>query len=168
MRAQLSGQIFVYIFAIVVAGAILILGYKGIGEITKKAGEAELVQLKSEIQKDIGLAKGYGTEKKNQRYAIPGYRKMCFADNERITAAEISPIPESLIRSSIKPKSKEPNVFLWPKKENDWFYMEGMGVKNNYLCVDASSGSAKVSIVGCGDRAVVTDNENDGTELCAN
>ncbi|MBI3052103.1 hypothetical protein HYY74_06660 [Candidatus Woesearchaeota archaeon] len=167
MKAQVSGQVFVFIFALIVASAIIVFGYKGVSLVLGKAEEAKVASLINQIEGHVAEAKSYGSVKQDITYSLPkGYKFICFADpgstqasrEAAVTAANTQGKP--LIAQAIK-KGEQKNIFLGP---NDFrsFYVKNLNVNSNtapkcttqVCCFDASP--VKVTYFGCGDRTMIS------------
>ncbi len=165
MKAQISGQIFIYIFAMLVVALLLIFGYKAVSSITKAGTCAEVMQFKNKIISDIAEAQGYGTEKKNKEYNLPAYyNKICFADLEN---PDLPSIGDKLIRNEVQSKTK--NAFMIPKTGNcadEWFLIRDVGTSPKYKCFISEKGRLKVNLIGCGDKTIITDPQTATSGLC--
>ena len=166
MKAQISGQIFVFIFALIVASSILLLGYNYLNKILAAGEEADLKIFQDSITSDVQRAKGYGTEFKNKQYTLPPpYKAICFADLERITAPQKAGISEPLIKNSVTSGTRK-NAFLSPDVTKS-FYIDNLAVKDNYLCFVPAGRIVKISMVGCGDRTIITNLPSDTVDMCS-
>ena len=64
-RGQLSGNVFIYLFAIIIIGSTLILGYKYISSTNENIKKTNLVLLKNKLVFDIEtISSDYGSSKK--------------------------------------------------------------------------------------------------------
>ncbi len=171
MKAQISGQIFMYIFAMVVVMLILIFGYKAVTSIMSAGKCMEVTQFKNKITSDLVQAKGYGTEKKNKAYNLPsGYTEVCFADLE----SPSTEIANKLVANEVQALTK--NAFLMPKKgscQDEWFLLKNMGVINlnpgedaGFKCFETARGKLTLNLIGCGDKTMITESQSASASDC--
>ncbi|MBI3033548.1 hypothetical protein HYY72_00115 [Candidatus Woesearchaeota archaeon] len=110
MKAQISGQVFIYIFSMIVASAVLIFGYVAITNLNKVNTELQMTRFTEKLREDFDSAKGFGTVRNEQSYKeIPQQiQNVCFAYIEKIyeprssMAARLSQIEDIQIRNSIE------------------------------------------------------------------
>lgn len=180
MKAQISGQVFIYIFSMIVASAVLIFGYVAITNLNKVNTELQMTRFTEKLREDLDSAKGFGTVRNEQSYKeIPQQiQNVCFAYIEKIyeprssMAARLSQIEDIQIRNSIESDqtafSQNPpdtssikNVFLIPDAQKYWLHAENTGVKpetpNKYVrCFQVTNGRLQLRMTGCGNRVIVS------------
>ncbi|MBI2133206.1 hypothetical protein HYU11_00840 [Candidatus Woesearchaeota archaeon] len=163
MKAQVSGQIFIYIFAMLVVSLVLIFGWKAVTQLTNMGKCGEVSQFKSKISNAVKDAQGYGTEKKNKPFYLPPeYTSVCFADLEK----DPQLITNRIIRDSAKTKTT--NTFLTPKQgkcDNEWFLIEDLAVKTGYECIETRKGKIAIDLFGCGDKTYIMQSPSTETTL---
>ena len=88
-KAQLAGQIFIYIIAVVVVGLIILYGYSAIKSFSKRGEEVEYLTLKTSLESAVkGISSDFGSIKRPD-IAIPGkYKQVCFG--EKVSGAVIN------------------------------------------------------------------------------
>ena len=169
MKAQISGQVFVYIFSMIVASAVLMFGYMAITSLNKANTEIQATRFTGKLSQDLEASKGFGTVRNGQTYKeIPQkIQEVCFAYIEKINAHNLNHIADSIqiqnsIESSVNnPGTSQPyNVFLIPDAQKYWFHEDNMGVKpessNNYVrCFPVTNGQLKLRMIGCGNKVIV-------------
>ena len=52
-KAQIQGQVFIYILTLIITGMILLYGYNAITGISKRAEQVELVKFKNDLKEDF-------------------------------------------------------------------------------------------------------------------
>jgi len=164
-KAQISGQIFLYIFAMIVASAILIFGYKAVKMLTEKGNEAEMLTFQNKLKEDITYSKGYGTEKVNLIYMLPSeFTALCFVDlDPSIQNVETRITDKLIIRDSVRDKIAK-NIFIYPSGEKS-FYVDNLAVKDGYQCFTALKGRLKIpKMIGCGDKTLISDLTTDTSD----
>lgn len=166
-KGQISGQVFVFIFALIVASATLLMGYNYLQKLRSAGIQADMTIFQKDLTADIKSAKTYGTELKNKKYAVPvQYRELCFAELDGITSSDAAMIiNKATIRDSITSKARK-NVFLWPQGKESFFYADGIAVYGKYACFKALKGVVRVNMTGCGDRTVIASIPSDTATLC--
>ncbi len=166
-KSQISGQIFIYIFAMFVVGAIIYLGYTSVNTLIDTSKCAEVALFQNALKQDLKSSRGYGTQRARE-YELPSeYTKVCFADIEKLQqdtnlVVGINP----LISDSIK--DGKANIFMMPRGacETEWSSLNGLGVENGYKCITAK-GLLKLKLIGCGDKTIITDDLTKGVALCS-
>ncbi|MBI2142280.1 hypothetical protein HYU15_02190 [Candidatus Woesearchaeota archaeon] len=140
-KGQISGQVFVFIFALIVASATLLMGYNYLQKLRSAGIQADMTIFQKDLTADIKSAKTYGTELKNKKYN------------------------KATIRDSITSKARK-NVFLWPQGKESFFYADGIAVYGKYACFKALKGVVRVNMTGCGDRTVIASIPSDTATVC--
>ena len=154
-KAQISGQIFIYVLAIIIAGLILLYGYRAIGTITKTGEEVALIDFKNQLEGDIEkLATDYGAIK-TKSYILPsGTETICFVDSDAKTTATDYQIINDIVASGARQ-----NIFLIPLL-NIQIYAEGLKVDESgskSLCLTNQRGRITLRLEGRGDGTLVTE-----------
>jgi hypothetical protein len=78
-KAQIIGQVFIYVITIIVFGIVLLYGYRAIGNMSNKADQVMLIQLKKDIANAVDKT-DYGSVVKYD-LTLPGkFNEVCFVD----------------------------------------------------------------------------------------
>jgi hypothetical protein len=164
-RAEIAGQIFIYIVAIVVVGFIIVYGYSAIRSFKEKGEQVEFITLKSDIQAAIkSIASDYGSVKRPD-ISIPGkYTKVCFMDKSKKGQAGTEAICNSAQPDYYEPlvcegwKLGRDSVFLVPDGSES-FDAGSFAIEQNkgYLCIDVVNSRIKLQVTGLGDRAEIAE-----------
>ncbi len=155
-KAQFAvGQIFIYILAIIIAGLIILYGYKAIIGFRHKAEEIALINFKTSIENDIAkIATSYGSVKIKE-YDLPSSAKeVCFISSSKLGDTTFSMPDYPIIENSIKSKARQ-NIFLIPMAEIP-IYVENMEVENTFFCITPSRGKITIKLEGLGNRTLIT------------
>ena len=82
-KAQMTGQIFIYILSIVVVSLILLYGYNAIKNFGKRSEEVDFVRFKTQLESFSRQLAGAGSGSvKISEFKIPGrYTEVCFVDS---------------------------------------------------------------------------------------
>ncbi|MBI4438774.1 hypothetical protein HY640_02490 [Candidatus Woesearchaeota archaeon] len=172
MKAQISGQIFVYIFALIAASLVLLFGYKAVKALMDQGKEADLALLEKELRSDMAKARSYGTLM-TREYSMGGYKRVCIVQTDKIRNSDSG---QSMVRGddnwpvlakdSVESGTKK-NFFLIPNGEKS-FYFEDMAVSwqgRKALCIDTVKGRITMTFVGCGDATIIA-KPGDSDGLC--
>jgi len=82
-RGQLSSNVFIYLFAIIVVAMILILGYKYIFTTKENIVKSDLILLKNKLSSDIeAISSDFGSTKKVS-YSLPQQTELCLIDLDK-------------------------------------------------------------------------------------
>ncbi|MBN2567190.1 hypothetical protein JXB02_03855 [Candidatus Woesearchaeota archaeon] len=80
-RAQVQGQVIVYVLSLVVVSLILLYGYNAIRSFRDRAEDVETVQFRTEIQAAVkSLSADTGTFRKMEFFVPETIDEVCFAD----------------------------------------------------------------------------------------
>lgn len=113
-KAQLN-QIFVYIFALVVIGGIILAGYSMISSLSKSKEATDIEVLKSGLKKDVQSAMAeYGNSRNFTKIISSKYKTICFADPSQnqtiLNNPGLNPL-NSIVKDSLESNSAN-NIFL--------------------------------------------------------
>lgn len=114
-KAQIAGQIFVYILAALVIGVMVLIGYAAIGKILPKTCQVESISFKSDIESLVERYNTYGSVNKESLTAPCDYEYICFADSREIGKEEFS-CDNKIIENSVKDGSTD-NIFVSTQKK---------------------------------------------------
>ena len=156
-RGQLSGNVFIYIFVIIVIGLILILGYNYISKTKENIVKTDLIILKNKLTSDIGaMSSDFGSSKKVS-YSIPQQSELCLIDlnnkNEILNNVEINSYP--LIKDSIGSNVKR-NAFVVSDSIFETYYIGNIEINDPYFkCLKPVAGKVSFVIEGKGNKALI-------------
>lgn len=152
-RAQIQGQIFVYILALFIVGLILYFGYNAIQDLTDRADLAAKIKFQTDIESYIKSLRGnYGSEKTIRLNVPGGFEKVCFADISFHFGNEMNDYP--IIEESVK-SGVQKNVFLFPPG-TDAYYVGEMEVADNFKCFDVLAGRITIKLEGKGNSVEIS------------
>ena len=172
-KAQISGQIIIYILSMVIFAGILIYGYSAIQGFTKDQEKVAYIKFEEDFKNTVrGLLISYGdVEVFNDRNPLKlpsGYTEICLIDlnvvESDIPAALISPNTGTnfpLIQNSWA-SGVQSNVFLMQNdKLKETFFAGNITVApnppNKYLCFEITAGRATgIMLEGKGSKAELT------------
>jgi len=151
------GQIFIYILAIIIAGLIILYGYRAIAGFRTKAEEIALINFKTSVENDIeSIAGSYGSVRM-QTYDLPSSaREVCFVNASAFRYPGAFNMPGyPIINNSVRSGSKQ-NIFLVPMAEIP-ISVENMEVNDTdeYLCINSTRGKITIRLEGLGNRTKI-------------
>lgn len=162
-KAQMIGQVFIYILTIIIFGAILLYGYNAIRNMGNKADQVILIQLKKEMMNAIEKT-DYGSVTKQELTLPKKFNEVCFIDldynNPSITDICDSGHPDyqPLVCDSWDDKVKA-NMFLIMDKatiESHDIGKISIGYPY-YVCIKALQGRVTVRLEGKGKEVEVSE-----------
>jgi len=161
-KAQIAGQMFIYVLAFIIFALVLLYGYNAIKNLRDKAEQTSYIQFKTEITQTVKkLSTDYGTVRRKEFALSGGYIRVCFVDSERIGKGIILadyPLIEDSVTSGV-----EANLFLVSGKGIEDSFNAGKldinrtatNINNHFLCVPVINGKLKVKLSGLGNRVRV-------------
>jgi hypothetical protein len=109
-KGQIAGQVFIYIMAVIVIGAIALIGYNAINKIISKSCDAERANFKLDIEKDIETQTSDGSVWVEKIDVPCGYDTICFAGTSMIGNPAFD-CPNRIIRDSVR-NGIQQNIFV--------------------------------------------------------
>jgi len=158
-KAQIVGEVLIYILAIVVFSLTILYGYKAVKYFTERSTEISFLELENKAKNDIERVKSdtYGTVKKST-LIIPGkYEKVCFVTSFDTNAYPNGMAsPYSLINNDVK-TAKNKNMFLAPPGSAG-FNIGEIEVDNlqNWVCIDVQGSKITLRLESMGDHVKVS------------
>ncbi|RJQ17578.1 hypothetical protein C4573_01210 [Candidatus Woesearchaeota archaeon] len=136
MKAQIAGQIFIYILAIIVVGIIILIGYRYIGKLTALKCDAEISTFGKQINDAVEQYDAYGSLG-NIELAVPcKYQEVCFVDAAAVESGNSAGIDNGFIKQSVESKIQM-NVFLLGDNLKPVSYNAHIIVPETMVCIDA-------------------------------
>ena len=166
-RAQLYGQIFVYILTIVVVGFILVYGYRAIAGIRDRADQVMIVQFEKDAKSIVqSIAGDFGSVVKKELSVDDKTNLVCFVETFENIANRNSPQLDTesyeptrpinpLIKESISSNS-ESNSFLLGDGLRGSFNICSISVEKDVLCVRPQNSKIILRVEGAGDHAKIS------------
>jgi len=153
-KAEIYGQVFVYILMIVVFAAILIYGAHQIQRLMQQGDKIDKERFKLELKDALADNIEYGDTEVRQ-FKIPGaYEEVCFVGEDTFTNQNaIDNIEQPLIRDSVQSGSKN-NLFLYPDG-SDSFDIGPLKLDVPTLCIPINNQRINVRLEGIGDATKV-------------
>ena len=157
-RGQVS-NVFVYIFAIIVIGLILILGFKYILSTKENIVRTDFILLKNRITSDIkAISSDFGSSKKVS-YSMPQQAELCLFDLDKEEL--INNLPRNfnpLVKDSIENNVKK-NAFVLGQDIFEIYYVGDIEINEPYfICLKPIAGKVSFVIEGKGNKALILAN----------
>lgn len=149
-KAQMIGQIFIYILAVVMVAFILLYGYSAIKTFKDRAEQVAFIKFKTDLESTVkSVSFDYGTVKKAEFLVPSGYKEVCFIDLNKPTIPD-DPVIEDSVKSGV-----EKNVFLVAQVAEESFYVGNITVKDP--CMAVKGGKIKIRLEGKGNYAAISE-----------
>lgn len=156
-KAQLYGQVFVYVLSLLLISFILIYGYNSIRNFKQKAEQVSCLKFKNDIRNSIeSILSDYGSVQRKDLQVCSGYNQVCFVESYQ---KERSDAPQGLIDpiiiDSIKSETGK-NTFLMDNTAKDSFYAGNISVSPDVMCVNVTRGKVSLRLEGKGNRVLLS------------
>jgi len=163
-KAQVTGQIFVYVLAAVIFAFVLLYGYKALRDINDKSCKVGLISFKSDIEGAMrSISSSLNEEKRS--FSLPancGYDEVCFLDLS--FRPFIDGTPALCVQTNLTESrplvcdawadGPLQNVFLLPGGDLEINVGE-LELDDKYLCVKNRGGRVRLKLIGMGDRVKI-------------
>jgi hypothetical protein len=161
-KGQLS-QVFIYIFAAILAVAIMLYGYRAIKGFGERTEQISLVRFKTDLEAELRqMASDYGSVKKAELSLSTKYSKVCFVDFTKPAGV----VEDSKICTPGNPdynplgcdawKDKTQNIFLVPWTD---FVIKTEKIKiseqDGAICIPNINGKIILRLEGLGDSTLI-------------
>ncbi len=148
-------QVFIYLMVIVVAGAVLLLGYSAVNSIIVKGCDVEKSGFLSQLKRDFTRNERPGSSSLVEIMVPCSYDQVCFVDS----GASVSDARDQVIQDNIQAGTGI-NIFLVERGFTEPFAsIADLTVTDKVLCVNASAGHFRFWLTGIGRGAVQVDRE---------
>ncbi|NQU78344.1 hypothetical protein HQ545_01100 [Candidatus Woesearchaeota archaeon] len=172
-KAQIAGQIFIYIIAIVVVGLIIAYGYSAIKSFTQRGEEVEYISLRTGLENSVkSIASDFGSIKR-PGINIPGkYKMVCFVEKGHSESTiRDTALCQSLpgLNDYYQPlvcsawTTGRDNVFMIPDG-SDAFDVGDIKIKNDgkpyagpFICFEVANNKINLQLKGLGDKVEVSE-----------
>jgi hypothetical protein len=155
--AQIS-QAFVYIAAILIIGAIIVIGFKGLGAIFKTNCEGQSLTFERDLLAFLDEYSDYGTVHEQTIQLPCKAEKICFVDYDELMKGSVGSdeiMSDPVISSNVIDKTA--NIFVKGEFTEKITLSNKVAIGNSkVLCVNASYGRARLVFSGTGKSALIT------------
>ena len=167
-KAQIIGQVFIFIIAAALAALIIAYGYKAITSFTSRTGEIALVNFKTDLQAEIKtIASDFGSVKRLD-LTMPGdYEMLCLLDISKKGQAQGSCLCRRC--AGIQAKDYQPEVCdewenpAFPEPNNAFLIpitplkLSTMEINNGYVCIKPKGNRISLRLEGVGGKTKVSE-----------
>jgi hypothetical protein len=164
MKAQIIGQVFIYILAAIVFGLILLFGYRTVSGFMDRSEEIMLMELRHEVQTAVNAIASNPDVKKKILHVPSDYERLCFLGN--ISHCGFTEDDTCLCKGSLPCYGESPddanalicdawksgqkaNVFLWPMAEVE-IVVRDIVMDDCYICLTPVNGKVELRLEGTG------------------
>lgn len=155
-KAQIAGQIFIFVLAAFLAALILIYGYKAIGGFTKRTEQIALIRFETDLSNTIKtISSDFGSVKKLELNVPSKYQKVCLIDLNKSVPTQYDPFCRSNPIICDAWTDKTQNVFLVPMAETTFPILILEIADPGHICPPVRQGKITLRLEGLGDRTKV-------------
>lgn len=155
MKAQVYGQIFIYILTIILISFILVYGYNAVQNFKKRAEQVSCLKFKNDLSNGVeSILSDYGTVKRKELQLCTGYKEVCFV--ETFESPSLPSNIDPIIRDSILSNSGK-NVFLVENIAKESFYAGKISVQPDVLCIKATNNKISLKLEGKGGHVLLSE-----------
>jgi len=160
-KAQIAGEVFIYIMSAIVIGVIILVGYWGISTVSERQCSAEQINFKTKIESSMERYNTYGSMNKDTFTAPCGYETVCFADASSIgTTLDATTCKNKIVKSSVEGDVKQ-NIFLMSSKKVTvpMGYSEKVALEDpkSCICITAKNNNFYLTFNGRGSSTVISE-----------
>lgn len=166
-KAQIQGQIFIYILTVIIAGFIFVFGYNAIISFTEQIEISKLIDFEVEMKNTFSRIGSEYQSFEKHKFVLPSdYEKICFLNLDFVTTSHLAGYP--LIIDSLASGVKD-NVFIysnWLEKSLD---VGDIKILNNtcsdsspevaFNCITLFNGKFYLNIRGLGDKPEIEEDK---------
>jgi len=164
-------QVFIYMMAIIVVGAIMLIGYKSISDIFNQKCDIDSITLIKDIEEKLDLNARYGSFEEIEIDVLCNYNEICFlngdADLNEIYSGPADKLAYKAIRQA-KQAGDQTNIYLIDGDFSEpVMYYEGLFVDNSgtgVTCMEAKGSKFIIIVEGIsrGNVKVSDPEDNEG------
>ena len=138
-RSQISGQIFIYVVAIILFSFILLYGYNAVKGFKERSEQISYIKFKTDLISTVKrVSPDYGTLKREEFFIGGEYSRVCFVqsykpDKEAILS-RIADQGDMVVHDSVDSDVTK-NVFLFTKTLQESFDVGKINADDGYLCI---------------------------------
>ena len=155
-KAQIVGQVFIFILAAIIFGVIVLYGYQAISNFMSKSGEIAIASFQQELTNSVeSIKRDFGSVTKTELTLPTKYSTLCILDSD--TTKNIcdtgQPLQQQYPRLCAAWKTEAQNIFLLPGTQA--MQISDISTPSGYFCVQ-NTGKIKLRMEGLGDKAQVS------------
>ena len=153
-KAQIYGQIFIYILTIILISFILFYGYNAVQNFKKRAEQVCLLKFKNDIVNAVeSISSDFGSVKRKDLELCAGYTQVCFVETfeSPVLPGNTDPI---IIDSILSNTGK--NTFLVEKIAKESFFAGKISVEPDVLSINSINSKISITLEGKGNHAFIS------------
>jgi|TARA_B100001964_G_C14128977_1_gene551945 hypothetical protein len=165
-KAQITGQVFIYILSAMVFALVLVYGYKAIGDFLNRADQVAEIELSTDLKSSIKTIAS-SQDVKQKAISIPAkFKQICFIDLNKdaktTNMCDITHGDYNLVICNFWDSNAEQNVFLLPNPSDVKVFVGEIEPREpdqtplDYLCMNITNGKVKLKLQGLGDRTGIS------------
>jgi len=158
-RAQVIGQVFIFILAGLIFVLILGYGYKAIMHLLERGEEVQLLDFRNELESVINTIKrDYGSVQRVDLRVPAKTETVCMvsSDQEDITDVQLEQLRQDYPLIAGAWMTGTENVFLIPRQPTP-IRVNDLKVEGGYACLAAINGRVSLRAEGMGNKAAVSE-----------
>jgi hypothetical protein len=153
-KAQMIGQIFIFIIAAIVFVLVLMYGYSAITNFLKSSEQVSLIEFKLSLRSGVEQIKpDFGSVRKLVLYVPKRFHTMCVVSSDTDVHTDEFQSRFPILFESWQTGSE--NVFLVPKQESPIFVPDVV-VVDGYFCIPVTGGIINLRLESLGDKVEVS------------
>lgn len=154
MKAQLYGQIFIYVLTVILISFILVYGYNAVHNFKSRAEQVSCLKFKNDLINAIdSISTDFGSVKKKELQLCLGYSKLCFI--ESFESPNLPGNIDPIIKDSILSNTGR-NVFMAENMAKESFYAGKISVEPDILCIKAVNSKINIRLEGKGNHVAIS------------
>jgi len=148
-RAQLIGQVFIYILTIIIFGAIILYGYRAIQKMGSRADEVLRIQLQKDISDAIEKI-DYGSVTKKELMLPKKFNEICFVDLKRLADDDLEDY-YPLVYDSWSEEAPANMFLIQDVLTVEPYYIGDITIQDEgWICIPSVQGKVAVRLEGKG------------------
>lgn len=163
-KAQMMGQIFVFILALVVFSGVLLYGYRAISTIGEGVEDAAFISFYQDLKTKVEqVSIDFGSVKKFKATPPQGFNEICFLDLKRLETDQGGSLTslratKPLIADAVEGGTDQ-NMFFSPLAKTPT-KLARLDIETGFLCIEVESRDMVLRLEGLGDRTKLSEWES--------
>lgn len=154
-KAQIMGQVFIFILSAALFILILTYGYKAIAGFGKRSEQVALIEFQTQLESSVrSISLDYGSVKKLDLVLPSKYSEICFVDLTKPPSEEFEQIHPRMYESW---ETETQSVFLTPMEEAPINIGNIFVGPDGFLCLPITAGKLSLRLEGLGDKAAIAE-----------
>ena len=160
-RAQIIGEVFVFVLALVIFSGVLLYGYRAIFSVQEGVEDSAFVSfyegLKNKVEQ-VGI--DYGSVKKYEASPPGGFKEVCFLDLDKLERNEQESLDalrasHPLIADAVE-SGTDQNLFFTPLAKTPT-KLGKLAIDGGFACFNIEDAELELRLQGLGDRTKVSE-----------